>query len=65
MGTWWNIGDWGDVDRDDWRANNEAMVDGVRLLSAHRTLRNVRIWIITEAVEDDGQRALPLLPDKY
>ena len=42
-------GDWGEVDASDWRANDEALVNGERLLSAYRTLKGVRIWIITEA----------------
>ena len=27
-----------------------------RLLSAYRTLRNERIWVLTEATDDDGKR---------
>jgi hypothetical protein len=56
------IGDWGDVDGEDWKANDEALVDGTRLLSAYRTLRNVRIWIITEA---DRSSTCLLTPDEY
>ena len=43
------------------------MVEGSRLLSAYRTLRNTRIWIITEAKDDDGKRAATtiLLPEEY
>ena len=42
-------------------------MDGSRILSAYRTLKGVKIWIITEAVGDDGRRASTclLLPDKY
>lgn len=61
-------GDWGDLNDEDKRANDQALVDGSRLLSAYRTLRGVRrIWIITEAVGDDGKRAATtiLLPEQY
>ena len=60
-------GDWGEVDDGDKRANEEALVNGDRLLSAYRTLKNVRLWIITEAVDDQGQRAATtiLLPEEY
>ena len=60
-------GDWGEVDDDDKKANDEALVDGSRLLSAYRTLRGERLWVITEATDDDGQRASTclLLPPEY
>lgn len=60
-------GDWGEVCDEDKQLNDQALVDGSRLLSAYRTLRNVRIWIITEAVGDDGHRAATtcLLPEEY
>jgi hypothetical protein len=38
-------GDWGEAD---WRLNDEVLATGERILSAYRTLRNVRLWIITE-----------------
>ena len=58
-------GDWGDAG--DWRANDQALVDGSRILSAYRTLKNVKIWIITEATDDDGHREATtlLLPEQY
>lgn len=37
------------------RANKAALADGSRIPSAY-TVNNHRIWIITEAVEDDGHR---------
>jgi hypothetical protein len=60
-------GHWGQVDASDWRANNQALVDGSRLLSAYTTLKGVKIWIITEAVGDDGRRAASTLirPEEY
>ena len=50
-------GDWGEVNDEDKRANDQALVDGSRLLSAYRTLKGVKIWIITEAADDQGRRA--------
>ena len=56
------VGDWGEVDADDKRANDEALVTGERLLSAYKTLRGVKIWIITEA---DRSSSCCLLPSEY
>ena len=52
---------------EDKRLNDQALVDGSRLLSAYRTLKGERIWIITEAVGDDGKRSAStlLLPSQY
>ncbi len=60
-------GDWGEVDDGDKALNDAALVDGGRLLSAYTTLKGVRIWIITEATDDDGQRACTTLltPPEY
>jgi len=55
-------GDWGEVCDDDKRLNDEALVDGSRILSAYRTLKGVKIWIITEA---DRSSSCVLLPDEY
>jgi hypothetical protein len=61
------VGDWGEVDDEDKRANDRALVDGSRILSAYRTLKGVRIWIITEAADDEGRRAAStaILPEEY
>ena len=48
-------GDWGDLDADDVRANNQALRTGARLLSAYETPAG-RCWIITEATDDAGLR---------
>jgi hypothetical protein len=50
-------GDWGDLGPDDKAANEVALQDGSRLLSKYHTNRDEAIWIITEAVGDDGKRA--------
>jgi hypothetical protein len=59
-------GDWGDVCADDSTSNDEALIDGSRLLSAYTLRCGVRIWIITEAEGDDGRRAATtlLLPNE-
>jgi hypothetical protein len=60
-------GDWGDLDDEDKRLNDEALKDGSRLLSAYNLRSGVRVWVITEAADDDGQRTATtaLLPDEY
>ena len=60
-------GDWGDVSADDRELNDEALVDGSRIVSAYKTLKGVKIWIITEAEGDDRKREATtlLLPDEY
>jgi hypothetical protein len=55
-------GDWGEVNDEDKRLNDEALVIGERLLSAYRTLKGVKIWIITEA---DRSSTCCLLPSEY
>jgi hypothetical protein len=55
-------GDWGAVNLEDWRLNDEALKDGSRILSAYRTLKGTKIWIITEA---DRSVTTILLPDEY
>jgi len=55
-------GDWGTVNDEDKRLNDEALVTGGRLLSAYKTLRGVRLWIITEA---DRSSTCCLLPSEY
>ena len=60
-------GDWGEVCPEDGQLNDEALKDGSRILSAYRTLKGVKIWIITEATDDDGHRTATtiLLPEDY
>jgi hypothetical protein len=60
-------GDWGEVDREDWGLNDLALQDGSRILSAYKTLKAIKLWIITEAADDAGHRAATtiLLPDEY
>lgn len=64
-------GDWGDaLDPDDRIANNLAVVQGARVMSGYTVKvgsKDVKLWVITEAVGDDGLRASTcvLLPDEY
>src|ERR1019366_9375912 len=60
-------GDWGGVGQDDWQANDQALQDCSRIISAYQTLKGKKIWIITEATDDDGKRAATtlLLPEEY
>ena len=55
-------GDWGDVDTEDWTANDQAMILGERVLSAYTLKDGVRVWVITEA---DRAATTILLPDEY
>ncbi len=60
-------GDWGNVCEEDRQANDDALIDGSRLLSAHRTSLGQKLWIITEAADDVGRRSATtiLLPSEY
>ncbi len=55
-------GNWGTIDAEDWQSNDQALVEGTRLLSAYSTLKGVKIWIITEA---DRSSSCILLPQDY
>jgi hypothetical protein len=55
-------GDWGIIGKDDWRENDLSVKKGFRILSAYKTLRGVKIWVITEA---DRSSTTVLLPSEY
>jgi hypothetical protein len=55
-------GDWGIVSDDDRIANDEALKDGERILSAYKDSTGVKFWIITEW---DRSYTTVLLPDDY
>src|SRR5262245_12946611 len=61
------VGDWGDLDGEDRQANDAALVDGSRILSAYQTSKGERLWIITEATNEVGlrYRTTLLLPSEY
>ena len=54
-------GDWGTVDREDWQANDEALREGGRLLSAYGE-GDSKLWVITEW---DRSATTILLPSEY
>ena len=56
------VGDYGIVGSDDAKLNDEAVINGERLLSAYRTKKGEKIWIITEA---DRSVTTILLPEEY
>jgi hypothetical protein len=61
-------GQWGEeLSQDDKDLNDAALVDGSRLLSCYRTKQSVRLYLITEAEDDEGHRAATtiLLPEEY
>jgi hypothetical protein len=69
-------GDFGDLCADDQRSNEAALADGTRIFSSHIIGATVtaqarderrRIWIITEACDDDGRRRSTciLTPEDY
>lgn len=55
-------GDWGELPLEDRVANDRALVQGTRLLSAYRSINGVKFWIITEA---DRWSTTVLLPEDY
>ena len=55
-------GDWGEVDGHDRRANDHALRNGTRLLSAYTLPGGSKVWIITEA---DRSSTCILLPSEY
>ncbi len=60
-------GDWGDLDDEDRQANDAALTNGDRILSAYVTRKGTKIWIITEAVNEVGLRysSCVLLSSEY
>jgi hypothetical protein len=58
--------DWVELSHEDKRANEQALHDGSRLLSSY-VYSGHRIWVITEAADDDGNRAATtiLLASEY
>ena len=55
-------GDWGELDPEDRAANEHALRDGARLLSAYRLPSGARLWVVTEA---DRSATTLLLPEEY
>ena len=55
-------GDWGSVCEEDAELNNQALIDGSRLLSSYSLKDGTKLWIITEA---DRSSSTLLLPEEY
>lgn len=55
-------GDWGELDDHDRAANDAALVNGGRVLSAYTLRTGVTLWIVTE---HDRARTTLLLPSEY
>jgi hypothetical protein len=55
-------GDWGDLDEHDRKANERALLEDTRILSAYRSKNGVKFWIITE---HDRSVTTALLPEDY
>jgi hypothetical protein len=55
-------GDWGDVGEHDRAANDRAITEQERILSAYPLPDGTRIWVITEA---DRSSTCILLPEEY
>ncbi len=54
--------DWGELDRHDWQANQDALVLDMRLFSVYYAINGEKFWIITEA---DRTVTTFLLPEEY
>jgi hypothetical protein len=55
-------GNWGIVNEEDGALNDQALKDGDRILSAYRTLKGKKLWVITES---DRSVTTLLLPEDY
>lgn len=56
-------GDWGEIGREDWCANRDAITNGTRILSVYKLgAQKEPIWLITEA---DRSATTLLLPEEY
>ena len=57
-----SFGDWGMVGEEDWKANDDAVAFGLRILSVYRSFQGDPFWIITEA---DRSSTTVLMPEDY
>ncbi len=55
-------GHWGLVGEEDWKANDAALLEGLRILSIYKINSGERVWVITEA---DRSSTCVLLPEDY
>ena len=56
------VGDWGDLCAEDKEVNDQALTEGMRILSAYQAANGTKFWIITEA---DRKTTTVLLPEDY
>ena len=54
-------GDWGEVSKEDAKANDHALTHGERILSSYR-VKGEKLWVITEA---DRSSTTVLTPGEY
>lgn len=67
------VGDWGDIDHDDWAVNDRAVhLRCGRVLSSYRVPtqlgemnRDSQIWVITDDLEDPDTATTVLFPSDY
>lgn len=57
-----STGDWGDVCEEDKLSNDQALEEGLRILSSYQTKGGTKFWIITEW---DRSVTTVLLPSEY
>jgi len=55
-------GDWGEIDKEDWKENEFSLDKYLRLFSAYKNSQHPKIWIITEA---DRSVTTILFPNEY
>ena len=55
-------GDWGELGEEDRSANDRALIEGSRLVSAYHATNGIKFWIITE---HDRSISTVLLPEDY
>ena len=58
------VGDWGDIDEEDWKQNDESVDDGERIHAVYKNGADpdLTIWIITEW---DRSATTILFPQEY
>jgi hypothetical protein len=55
-------GDWGDIDEEDRKQNEQSLREGLRLFSVYHSAAGIKFWIITEA---DRSVTTVLMPEDY
>jgi hypothetical protein len=60
-------GDWSEMTPEDRESNRRAVLNGGRVFSSYSLTSTVRVWVITEAKDDNGVRVSTciLLPSEY